>query len=201
ELDGFSLVGRIRRDPRLSSVPVIMLTSAGRSDDLARCRKLEVAAHLTKPVKQSDLFDAIADAAVRRAHRSSAHAAASGGLAHRGSRATAPQARPDRNDEDEVRPLRPMRVLLVEDNAVNREVAKALLAKQGHRVVVAVNGREAVDALGASGTGNGAFDLVLMDVQMPVMGGYEATTIIRNMEKTTGKHLPILAMTAHAMAG
>src|SRR5262245_41093745 len=201
DMDGFMLVERLRRDARLASLPVIMLTSAGRPDDLIRCRKLGVAAHLTKPVKQSDLFDAIAGAVSRPATAPGAGRAASSRRAGAASDQAAAVEALGGADAGSVRPRRALRALLVEDNAVNREVATALLRKQGHRVSVAVNGREALTALDASGEGKGAYDIILMDVQMPVMGGYEATRAIREKEKRTGGHVPILAMTAHAMAG
>ena len=192
-MDGFMLVERVRRDARLASLPVIMLTSAGRPDDLVRCRQLGVAAHLTKPVKQSDLFDAIAGAVSRPATEPGAGRATPEEVAAAKEHGGA--------DASSARPMRTLRALLVEDNAVNRQVATALLKKQGHRVTVTVNGREALAALDASGEGKGAYDIILMDVQMPVMGGYEATRAIRQKEKRTGRHVPILAMTAHAMAG
>ena len=94
----------------------------------------------------------------------------------------------------EARTVRPLRILLAEDNAVNQKVAINVLQKRGHTVTLAVNGREAV-ALAASKT----FDLILMDIQMPEMDGYEATAAIREMEQTTGSHIPIIALTAHAM--
>jgi len=200
EMDGFSLVEQVRRDARMTPLSIIMLTSAGRSDDLERCRRLGIAAHLIKPVKQSDLFDTIADAVDRdRRGASSAAAGSPGERLHRASK--------DEESTADARSLRALHVLLVEDNAVNREVATALLEKQGHRVTAAVNGQEALDALdgidadNANGGAKGGFDIVLMDVQMPVMGGYEATAAIRSKEKATGRHIPILAMTAHAMEG
>src|SRR5262249_24098992 len=92
---------------------------------------------------------------------------------------------------------RPLRILLAEDNPINQRLALGLLEKQGYTVVVAGNGQEAVDILEASQ----AFDGVLMDVQMPVLGGFEATAVIREREKRTGRHIPIIAMTAHALKG
>jgi CheY-like chemotaxis protein/HPt (histidine-containing phosphotransfer) domain-containing protein len=145
------------------------------------------------------------DRAWRRA--SSGAAEPSGARAHRASSHAQTTSSPEGAAEPAPRALRALHVLLVEDNAVNREVATALLEKQGHRVKVAVNGHEALaalealDAIDAGGDAKGGFDIVLMDVQMPVMGGYEATAAIRSKERTTERHIPILAMTAHAMAG
>jgi CheY-like chemotaxis protein len=96
---------------------------------------------------------------------------------------------------------RPLLVLLVEDNIVNQKVAARLLEKQGHKVVIAGNGREALAVLEATERDEQTFDLVLMDVQMPEMDGLEATTAIREREKSTDRHLPIVALTAHAMMG
>src|SRR5262249_56704176 len=93
-------------------------------------------------------------------------------------------------------PERRLRLLLAEDNAVNQRLAATLLERRGHKVTIANNGREALDALAAR-----SFDVVLMDVQMPEMGGFEATRVIRERERATGAHLPIIAMTAHAMKG
>jgi CheY-like chemotaxis protein len=95
-----------------------------------------------------------------------------------------------------VAPARAARILVAEDNIVNQRVAAALLTKRGHSVTVVNNGREAIDALA-----RGEFDLVLMDVQMPEMDGFEATAAIRAMERDTGRHVRIVAMTAHAMSG
>ncbi len=177
-MDGFGLVEAIRSDPRLTGAAVIMLTSAGSPDDAARCRRLGVSGYLIKPVKQSDLLDALVNVVTGRRPR--APAAAAPRRAARGTR-------------------RRLRILLVEDNPVNRELAVSLLRKRGHTVSIAVDGREALDAFGRHGGHD--FDLVLMDVQMPVMGGLEATGAIRRQEKGTGRHIPIIAMTAHAMKG
>jgi CheY-like chemotaxis protein/HPt (histidine-containing phosphotransfer) domain-containing protein len=177
-MDGFGLVEAIRQDARLEGTSVIMLTSAGRAEDVARCRRLRVAGYLTKPVKQSELFDAMVGVVT-------------GGRPLDG--------RPPGRRRTAARGRRRLRVLLVEDNEVNRELAKSLLKRRGHATTVAVDGREALAAFDASD--GRAFDVVLMDVQMPVMGGFEATRAIRQREKGSGRHLPIVAMTAHAMKG
>jgi two-component system, sensor histidine kinase and response regulator len=176
EVDGFALVEQIRRNPGLKGAIIMMLTSASQSGDAARCRELGVARYLTKPIGQSELLDAILQAV--------------GGKFQ----AAAPLSGP-------VHPLPPerrrgFRILLAEDNLVNRLLAVRLLEKRGHHVQVAGNGREVLEKLETA-----EFDLVLMDVQMPVMGGFEATAAIREMEKGTGRHIPIIALTAHAVTG
>jgi signal transduction histidine kinase/CheY-like chemotaxis protein len=175
EMDGFALLERARQHPGLAGAVVMMLSSGDRQGDAARCRQLGVARHLIKPVKPSDLLDAIltalAGAAPARPKPAGAPAAA------------AP-------------PAAPLRVLLAEDNPVNQKLAVRLLEKQGHHVTVVADGREAVRTAGRE-----PFDLVLMDVQMPEMSGLEATAAIREREKATGGHVPIIALTAHAMKG
>jgi PAS domain S-box-containing protein len=178
-MDGFEVAARVKQDPQLRGAEVILLTSAGRSEDVARAKTVGVAAALSKPVKQSELWDAIVTALNvpgRQKSRASSLSAAA--------KTRARAAR------------QPLRVLLAEDNPVNQEVALRLLERRGHSVIVAENGRQALTAIERH-----KFDLVLMDVQMPEMGGLEATQLIRAKEKSTGEHLPILAMTAHAMQG
>jgi signal transduction histidine kinase/CheY-like chemotaxis protein len=175
EMDGFTLAARIQANAALSGAVVLMLTSAGRPDDVERCRQLGVRAYLTKPVRQSELLDAIL--------------ATLGGAplhAELGD-AAEPVAPPGR---------RPLHVLVAEDNPVNQKLALHLLRKQGHSVVIACTGREAVEALKSQ-----VFDVVLMDVQMPEMDGMEATAEIRRWEGSAGRRVPIIAMTAHAMKG
>src|SRR5580704_12010538 len=178
-MDGFEVAARVKQDPQLHEAEVILLTSAGRSEDVARAKTVGVAATLSKPVKQSELWDAIVTALNvpgRQKSRASSLPAAA--------KARARAAR------------QPLRVLLAEDNPVNQEVALRLLERRGHSVIVAENGKLALTAIERH-----KFDLVLMDVQMPEMGGLEATQLIREKEKSTSEHLPILAMTAHAMQG
>jgi PAS domain S-box-containing protein len=175
-MDGFSLVERLKRDTETAGLPIIMLTSAGLRGDAARCRKLGVDAYLNKPVKRSDLL-----AAIRGAF--GAHAANDPNP----SVTTVYSLREDRKR---------LSILLVEDNPVNETLARRLLEKRGHDVTVARNGRAALKALERLTP-----DLVLMDVQMPEMDGFEATAAIRQGEEKSRKHVPIIAMTAHAMAG
>jgi PAS domain S-box-containing protein len=178
EVDGFELAEEIRRRPELAKATVLMLSSADRQHDSARCRQAGVAAYLTKPIKQSELLDAILTA-LGTAPKEGREAAARRERIPRTGAASAGRA---------------LRLLLAEDNATNRLLAVTLLQKEGHSVVVAVNGKEALDILARE-----SFDVVLMDVQMPEMDGFEATAHIRAREHSTGRHLPILALTAHAM--
>jgi two-component system sensor histidine kinase/response regulator len=177
-MDGFSLVDRIRQSPQLATATIMMLTSAGHRGDAERCRELGIAAYLLKPIRQSDLREAIARAL---------GAAEEKGALPLITRFSLQGARD---------PATSLRVLLVEDNLVNQRVGTRLLEKRGHRVVIAGNGREALLALE-----NERFDLVFMDVQMPEMDGFEATAAIREKEKGTGNHQEVIALTAHAMTG
>lgn len=175
-MDGFSVAEQIKQHPTLSGSTIMMLTSAGRYGDINRCKELGVAAYLIKPIKQSDLFDSIVTIVgqgkqCRNAMRSKASTSIS-------------------------KCERQLRILLAEDNVVNQKLAVRILEKRGHTVEVANNGREAVNALEY-----GHFDLILMDVQMPEMDGFEATRTIRKREEITGEHIPIIAMTAHSMKG
>jgi two-component system, sensor histidine kinase and response regulator len=172
EIDGFMLAERIHEHPDLTGATVMMLSSASQPLDARRCQKLGLAAYLSKPIKQAELYRAI--------------------LAALGS----PEARPQSLPPPSPRGGRTLRLLLAEDNLVNQKLAVRLLEKQGHTIVVAANGQEAVQAVLKQ-----PFDLVLMDVQMPEMDGFEATAAIRQTERGTGRHLPILAMTAYAMKG
>jgi len=175
-MDGFSVAEQIRKHANLAKSVVIMLTSAGMRGDAARCRELGISAYLTKPIKRSDLLRVIKTA-----------------LRPQGVDVENP-AVITRHSLRESRAR--LKILLVEDNRVNQAVAVRLLEKRGHQVVVVENGRAALEALEA-----GTPDLVLMDVQMPEMDGIQATRAIRERETKSDKHLPIIAMTAHAMAG
>ena len=180
-MDGFSLAAQIRQHPELAATLIVMLTSGGQRGDAARCRELGIVAYLTKPVRQSELRAAI-------------DAVLGGTTLDENEPPAAPLV--TRHTLREASRTSTMRVLLAEDNAVNQRVALRLLEKHGHAVVVANNGREALSILAHE-----RFDLVLMDVQMPEMDGFEATAKIREQEKNTGRRLPIIAMTAHAMKG
>jgi PAS domain S-box-containing protein len=206
EMDGFTLAAEIQRRgegttgrpggtaersdvvraPGRATPTLMMLSSAAQAGEAARCRELGVAASLTKPIKQSTLLDTIVTTLSGEEARS---------------------GRPAPPPDDEEIPLSPVasprRILLVEDNVVNQKLAVRVLEKWGHRVVVAGNGKEALSLLESAVTSpqGSPFDLVLMDVQMPEMDGFEATAAIRAREKRQGTHIPILAMTAHAMKG
>ena len=173
-MDGFALAEKIKQNPELAAATIMMLTSAGQRGDAARCRELGVAAYLTKPVRQSELHEAII--AVLSTTKAPALSAAL---------ITRHSLRDQRRSQS---------ILVAEDNLVNQVLVTRLLQKRGHRATVASNGREAVEAVGRE-----KFDLVLMDGQMPEMDGFEATAAIRNLEKRTGGHLPIIALTAHAL--
>jgi CheY-like chemotaxis protein len=175
-MDGFALVERIRQNPRLVGIPIVMLSSLGQRGDAERRRQLGVAACLMKPIGESELLETIQ----RVLGKCSQTAEQSSLTTH------------DAPGEEK----RGLHVLLAEDNAVNRQLALRLLEKRGHHVVVAGNGLEVLAALEHQ-----QFDLVLMDVQMPEMDGFEATAAIREKEKIEGGHLPIIAMTAHTMKG
>jgi signal transduction histidine kinase/DNA-binding response OmpR family regulator len=181
EMDGFELVQRIHETTELTQPVILMLTSGDRGDDIARCRKLAISSYITKPVRRAELHAAIVVAL--------AHEIPRGGLPVPPGE-TAPEDGP-RKDRAVSR-----RILLTEDNVVNQRVALRILEKAGHMVTIAENGKVALRMLQAQ-----TFDLILMDVQMPEMGGFEATTIIREKEDGSGRHIPIIAMTAHAMAG
>jgi PAS domain S-box-containing protein len=178
-MDGFTLAENIKRRVEMSKATIMMLSSAGQLGDAQRCRALGLAAYLTKPVKQSELLDAIMLTMNPVAEVVEPVA----------SQATTSKVSP-------ACEVRGWRILLAEDNLVNQRVAVRTLEKMGHSVAVVPNGREAIAALAKA-----QFDLVVMDVQMPVMDGLEATRAIRQQEQTTGGHLPIVAMTAHAMTG
>ena len=175
DLDGFGVAERIAARPDFADTTVIMLTSAGRHDDVERCRALNIAAYLNKPISPTHLRDVISRLLGR-------DIAAPAGAGEPG-RGALPQH------------LR-RRILLAEDNVVNQRVAVGLLSKRGHDVTVVGSGKEALTRLDRD-----RFDVILMDVQMPDMGGLEATSIIRQGEAGTGRHVWIVAMTAHTMEG
>jgi CheY-like chemotaxis protein/HPt (histidine-containing phosphotransfer) domain-containing protein len=169
--DGFTLARRLKRNRALAKTKIIMLTSATNRTDSERCRNLRVAAHLNKPVKQSDLLDAIVTIFAGRIRPS------------RTKKAGRSKQNADR-----------LRVLVAEDNPVNQRLMKELLKKRGYSVTLANDGKEAIDLLSKR-----RFDVVLMDIQMPVMGGLDATLAIRKKEKESSARIPIIATSAHAM--
>jgi CheY-like chemotaxis protein len=176
EMDGFDLAAEIKRIPGYEKAMIMMLSSAGFRGDSARCRELGLSAYLTKPVKQSLLLDAI--------------------LLALGSPA-APSAEADlitRHSLTEAGTR--YKILLAEDNVINQKLAVRILENRGHRVTVAGDGEEALAAIEKD-----LFDVVLMDIQMPKLDGFQVTKEIRFRERATGDRLPIVAMTAHAMSG
>jgi len=174
DIDGFGLAEEIKHNPDFNSTIIMMLTSADCPEDIARCKQLGIMSYLLKPVKQSELLEAIQLA-----------------LGIVIPEPAVPMAVADHRDL-----VKNLRILVAEDSLVNQQLIVALLEGQGHNVTLANNGREAAEAADAS-----AFDLILMDVQMPVMDGFEATSVIRTREKESGIHIPIVAMTAYALKG
>jgi signal transduction histidine kinase/DNA-binding response OmpR family regulator len=175
EMDGFTLAEHIHEDPALVNATIMMLTSAGHLGDAVRCRELGISAYLVKPIRQGELLDAICQLLDGKAQQK-------------------PEPLVTRHTLREEK--RRIRILLAEDNAVNQTLAVRILEKRGYAVTMAPDGRAAVDAFLTGG-----FELVLMDIQMPRMDGFEATAAIREREKLTGGHIPIVAMTAHALVG
>ncbi|MEZ6050710.1 MAG: response regulator [Planctomycetaceae bacterium] len=173
--DGFDLARSIRSDEQLSDTIIIMLTSGDRSEDLRRCEELQTDAHLFKPVKQSELFDVLV-------------------------RLLGIISTDDDDGSDSgtaiTESIPSLRILLAEDSIPNQKLAVGVLKKWGHTVDVANTGLKAIEAWATQ-----KYDLILMDIQMPEMDGHEATQEIRNREAGTTAHIPIIAMTAHAMAG
>jgi signal transduction histidine kinase/CheY-like chemotaxis protein/HPt (histidine-containing phosphotransfer) domain-containing protein len=173
-MDGFAVAERMAAQPELGGPTIMMLTSSGQFGDTTRCRELGIRSYLIKPIRQSDLFDAICDMLQPQAPK--------------------PKAGPQAPVAEQT--AKRVRILLAEDNVVNQRVAVGLLTRRGHTVDVARNGLEALSALSSS-----SYDVVLMDIQMPEMGGIEATRAIRQREALTGRHTRVVAMTAHAMSG
>jgi signal transduction histidine kinase/ligand-binding sensor domain-containing protein/CheY-like chemotaxis protein len=177
--DGFSLVEKINRQPALAAATIMMFTPGHKLIEAARCRDLGVVAYITKPIRGHEL-----SAALKAAHVKAARGPGEAPISLRS------EVTPER------RTVRALRVLLAEDNPINQRLTLRLLEKRGHTVVAAADGMEALEALDRD-----AFDLVLMDVQMPRMDGFQVTGIVREREKITGAHLPIFAMTAHVLKG
>ena len=176
KMDGFMFVEELRQDKSLADVTIVMMTSATRQGALERCQKLGISARVMKPFKQSELLQAIISS-LRKSNSVALQAP------------IAPTASPAITTSS-------LRLLVAEDNEVNQKLARRVLEKLGHQVQIAEDGLLALKALQS-----GTFDAVLMDLQMPGLDGFETTTAIRKLEQQTGCHLPIIAMTAHAMSG
>jgi signal transduction histidine kinase/CheY-like chemotaxis protein len=174
DLDGVTVAEQIRRAPELAGAIILMLSSADRPIAAERCKELGIALCLVKPLKESELLEAIITAL------------GSAGV-H-----TRPVAVPVAREADAP----PLRVLVAEDNPVNQRVVQSILEHRGHTFRMTANGREALAAWEQE-----SFDIVLMDVQMPEMDGFQATAAIRSREESTGAHIPIVALTAHALKG
>jgi two-component system sensor histidine kinase/response regulator len=174
-MDGFTVAQQIQENPRYTGTTVMMLSSSDLNADAAYCGRLGIRRYLVKPVSQSELREAVLGAI---------------------SEYLLPQASGHSRETTRTRASAGQRILVVEDNAVNQMLALRLLEKQGHAVTIAGTGLEAIERAAAGG-----FDVILMDVQMPGMDGLQATVAIREAEAGSGVHVPILAMTAHAMSG
>jgi CheY-like chemotaxis protein len=187
EMDGFAVAEKLRENRAYDGATIMMLSSADQQADIVRCRSIGIQSYLTKPVVGSVLFNAI----VELLHKF--HASTN----------SSTKGRPILETSGNITPEPPspattgkLRILLAEDNRINQKVAVGTLTAAGHQVTVANNGKEALAALEKQ-----PFDVVLMDVQMPEMDGFEATAHIREAEKGTGRHVPIIALTARAMKG
>ncbi|UNC92009.1 response regulator [Candidatus Contubernalis alkaliaceticus] len=184
EMDGFTVADIIRKEISFENIIIMMLSSIDIRFDKMDKNKLKIDAFLVKPVKQSELYNALIEVA--------------------GKQYQAPNITYIESEEDitenEITPQIDsgdiIKILLVEDNIMNQKLATTILSRKGWKVGVANNGMEALECLG-----NNPYDLILMDVQMPEMDGFQATARIRQKEQETGKHIPIIAMTAHAMKG
>jgi two-component system, sensor histidine kinase and response regulator len=184
EMDGLAVAERITQNPRLNGMTILMLSSGDQCDIEVRCRQLGIIHYLRKPIARSELWEAMITALGRPDERGIA-----GDQAPRSHEAYALH-------KQEMPPRQQLRILLAEDNIVNQQLAVRLLEKHGHTVLVASTGRQVLALLAQQ-----PVDVVLMDVQMPEMDGLEATAVIREQERQRGGHLPIIALTAHAMKG
>jgi CheY-like chemotaxis protein len=185
DMDGFSVAEQIIYNPRLKGITILMLSSSDQGNIEARCRQTGVSFYLRKPITRSELWEALITA-LGRSGREGVETA----------HTDHPHKVHDLQRRLKIIPQQRLRILLAEDNIVNQRLVVRLLEKYGHTMIVASTGREVLAALAQQ-----PVDLVLMDVQMPDMDGLEATAVIREQERQGGGHLPIIALTAHAMKG
>jgi len=177
-MDGFSVVRKLKEDATLAESAIMMLTSVGERGDGARCRELGVSAYLVKPIQRTEFLEALLRVLGQPVQTGE---------------------RPDLVTRHTIREARrKLRILVVEDNAINRELVTRLLQKHEHTIIAVTTGREAVDLLEKEPA---CCDMILMDVEMPVMDGLQATALVREREKASGRHIPIIALTAYAMKG
>jgi len=176
DMDGFEVAEQIRDERHLAGATIMMLSSADSHGDVARCRELGIDIYLRKPIAAQELYEAVVSALGLAGPKKPGHSAA--------------------DSASKKQSVHPASILLAEDNAVNQRVTIGILERRGHFVIAVDDGREVLKALACQ-----RFDLVLMDVQMPEMDGLEATRAIRLQEQETGAHIPIIALTAHAMKG
>ncbi|MFC1545379.1 response regulator [Gemmatimonadota bacterium] len=181
EIDGAELAGVIKADSMLADIKLVLLTSMGQRGDAQKMKEIGFEAYLTKPIRMTQLYDALLQVMSKQVPDSTDDA---------------PSETPIITQYSLKERKQKVRILLAEDNPVNQKVASIMLEKAGYQVDVADNGQEAMEALERS-----SYTMVLMDVQMPEMDGFEATAAIREKEEQSGQHLPIIAMTAHAMEG
>ncbi|MFC1499809.1 response regulator, partial [Candidatus Zixiibacteriota bacterium] len=171
----------IKADSMLADIKLVLLTSMGQRGDAQKMKEIGFEAYLTKPIRMTQLYDALLQVMSKQVPDSTDDA---------------PSETPIITQYSLKERKQKVRILLAEDNPVNQKVASIMLEKAGYQVDVADNGQEAMEALERS-----SYTMVLMDVQMPEMDGFEATAAIREKEEQSGQHLPIIAMTAHAMEG
>ena len=180
EMDGFTFVEELRKINGAKCDTIMLLGSGGFRGDAARCRELGVAAYLSKPIGRTELHAAILAVVGRQSSAAD----------------SSPAALVTRHSLREAGVTRAYKILLAEDDRVNQLLAVRLLRRLGHQVELASDGRETIAALAKQ-----RFDVVLLDIQMPLMDGFEVISRIREEEKQTGAHLPVIAMTAHALTG
>ena len=185
DLDGFELAEQIKQNPKLADTIIMMLPTVGNRGDASRCKELGISAYLTKPILQTELLDAIKTVQARSAVGNKQNSKKEEGQ---------PAELVTRHSLREEKQR--LSILLAEDNKINQKVAARLIEKRGHKVEIANDGAEALTLLE-----QGHFDLILMDIQMPNLDGLAATAVIRENEKETGVHIPIIGLTAHAMKG